>query len=195
MISDPETWVKQHGEYLYRYALMRVRDQALAEDLIQDTFLAALRARSEFAGQSSERTWLVAILKNKIIDHFRKTGREVALEEEESESPQGGQNFRNSGLLAGAWKSGGRPKEWMVDSSDPVEQKEFWNYLRLCLSELSPRDAQAFVLREMEELEASEICNKLGLSSTNLRVLLYRARKMLRRCLEMKWLRVRKENL
>src|SRR5574341_645060 len=184
MLSNPETWVELHGDYLFRYALSRVRDPALAEDLIQDTFLSALRARDEFAGQSSERTWLVAILKNKIIDYFRKAGREVALEEEESESPKGGESFRSSGLLAGAGKSGARPKEWMVDSSDPVEQKEFWNYLRLCLSELSPRDAQAFVLREMEELEAPEICNKLALTPTNLRVLLYRVRLSLRRCLE-----------
>lgn len=193
-LSDPRTWIKQRGDLLFRYAISRVGNTSIAEDLVQETFLAALKARRRFEGKSDERTWFVAILKNKIIDHFRRMGREVGLEEVKTESSQSDESFRHSGLLPGVWKTGGQPQEWMIDSSDPVEQKEFWKYLQLCIAKLSPRDAQAFVLREMEELEAKEICNKLGLSPTNLRVLLHRARLALRRCLEKKWLGVRKKS-
>ncbi|MBI2091861.1 MAG: hypothetical protein HYT75_02545 [Deltaproteobacteria bacterium] len=104
------------------------------------------------------------------------------------------ESFKNSEPGPGSWKSGRGPKEWVIDSSDPVEIKEFWKFLELCLSELPARDSQAFVLREMEEIKAEEICNKLGLSPTNLRVLLHRARLSLRRCLEKEWLGIRKKD-
>ncbi len=77
-LSDPQDWVEKHGDYLFRIALLRVRDDVVAEDVVQETLLAALQARGRFEGQSSERTWLVGILKHKIIDHFRKASREQA---------------------------------------------------------------------------------------------------------------------
>lgn len=193
-LSDPSTWVVQHGDFLFRYALLKVGNTTIAEDLVQETFLAALKARDRFEGKSDERTWLVGILKNKIVDHFRKTGPEVRLETSEQELPYLEETFKNSELGPGIWKVGRRPKEWVIDSSDPVELKEFWKFLGLCLSELPARDSQAFVLREMEEIEAEEICNKLGVTPTNLRVLLHRARLSLRSCLEKNWLGIRKKD-
>ena len=78
-LSNPDTWLDQHGDSLYRFALMRVRNPSTAEDMVQETLLAAWRARSNFAGGSAERTWLIAILKNKIIDYFRRYRHEAPL--------------------------------------------------------------------------------------------------------------------
>ena len=166
-LSDPSTWIKQYGDFLFRYAISRVGNSSVAEELVQETFLAALKARHRFEGKSDEETWFVGILKNKIVDHFRRAGRGLELERAEAGFSQEDDSFKQSGLWPGIWKTGQRPNEWMIDSSDPVEQKEFWKYLQLCISRLSTRDAEACVLREMEELEAKEICNKLGLSPTN----------------------------
>ena len=72
---DPVQWLDKYGDYLYRYALMRVRDSAIAEDILQETLLAALGASQNHAGLSSERTWLVGIMKHKVVDYFRRVGR------------------------------------------------------------------------------------------------------------------------
>jgi RNA polymerase sigma-70 factor (ECF subfamily) len=187
-ISDPATWVDQHGDYLYRNALARVREPGIAEDVVQETFLAALKARHSFAGKSTERTWLVGILKRKIVDYYRKISRETNLDKVDHMLSTADDNFETSGGMAGMWKTEQQPAEWMIDSSDAAEQTEFWNFLQKCLDKLPPRLAVMFVLREMEEINSEEICNILRLTPTNLRVMLYRARKELRGCLEKKWI-------
>ena len=187
-VSDPDNWTREHGDYLYRYALKRMRDSGVAEDAVQETFLAALRARDKFAGQSTERTWFVGILKNKIIDHFRKVSREVDLESENLAETDTDDNFQFDGPQAGMWDPAKRPAEWMVDLGDRAERDEFWQFLHRCLDGLDQRAALVFVLREMEELTSVDICNTLRLQPTNLRVMLYRARRALRKCLEGKWL-------
>ena len=75
-IDNPENWVDEYGDYLYRYALSRVKDPIIAEDLVQETFLAALKARHNFQGRSTARTWMIAILKHKIVDYIRQKVRE-----------------------------------------------------------------------------------------------------------------------
>jgi len=77
-LSDPERWVEEHGDYLFKYALVRLRDATRAEDMVQETFLAALKGGDKFAGRSAEKSWLVGILKNKICDHYRKASRETS---------------------------------------------------------------------------------------------------------------------
>src|SRR5438552_17591458 len=89
-LIDPSTWVDEYGDYLLRYALSFVRDKQIAEDLVQETFLAALQSRSAFGGNSSERTWLVGILKHKAIDHYRKARRQNQFEEGEDADLQDG---------------------------------------------------------------------------------------------------------
>ncbi len=191
-LSDPDTWVERHGDALYRYALLRLRDSTVAEDLVQDTFLAVLRQRDGFAGRSDERTWMIGILKHKIIDHFRSAARELPLNG--TDDPAGGSptEFHQDGLLAGSWKSEARPADWCVDWSDTVECIEFRQILDRCLQALNPRQRTTFVLREMEELPSEEICNTLRISPTNLRVILHRVRLRLRACLERHWLGGRK---
>ena len=180
-VPDPERWVDQYGDYLFRFALSRLPDSAVAEDLVQETFLAALHARENFKGRSSVTTWLTGILKHKIIDHFRKESREQPVEDVEPFAASLDDLFDEKGK----WKIG--PSKWTVSPLELYEQKEFWRILALCLSELSDRLARIFTLRELEELSTKEICKVFDISATNCWVMLYRARMLLRGCLEIKW--------
>jgi RNA polymerase sigma-70 factor (ECF subfamily) len=180
-VLDPEVWVADHGDYLFRYALARLQDRGSAEDVVQETFLAAMKARDQFKGHAYERTWLVGILKHKIADWFRKRSREFLVGDLLSEYQAPNSPFDE----LGGWKA--PPTLWPDDPSGALDQKEFREALLACLAELPRRAAQIFTLREVEGLSAEEICNLVGLSPTNLWVIMYRARKRLRRCLETNW--------
>jgi len=184
---DPETWLDQYGDYLYRFALAHTKDQAVAEDLVQETFLAALHGRNRFKGHSAVKTWLSAILKNKIVDYLRKKIREQAMNDTNSITETVDGYFHRNG----SWKI--RPEKWNLDPSKIYEQHEFMDTFYKCLSELPDRLSKAFVLREMEGYSTKEICNVLQVSSTNSWVMLYRARMFLRRCLELFWFHKTKE--
>ncbi len=186
-LSDPHTWVEQHGDVLFRYAISRVRDASIAEDVVQDSLLAALEGRNRFSGQSDERTWLISILKHKIIDHFRRTSREAVNDIDPIELAED-PDFRHSSRRPGTWEAGARPDDWSVTPDNALENKEFREFFQRCLDNLAPHLAVIFVLREMEELSAEKICNVLNITATNLRVMIYRARKGLRKCLEVSWL-------
>ncbi len=179
--SDPATWVERHGDALYRYALLRLRDATLAEEAVQETFLAALRARDRFSGLSTERTWMVGILKHKIVDLIRKQSREKppadaeALDRIEEESFQGD----------GRWKNG--QPTWQVDPSQAQERSEFREVLGECLEELPPRQGEVFAMRELDDLSSEEICKAMGITETNLWVMLHRARLRLRGCIQANW--------
>jgi len=183
---NPETWVDEHGDYLYSYALLRLRQRELAEEMVQETFLAALKSYKNFARQSSERTWLVGILKHKIVDHFRRASRERPVADFEIYFDDD-DAFRKSGEWVDHWTVEGAPKEWSDDPSQLVEQKEFWKIFNRCLAQLPPRLAEAFTLREIDGLDSDEVCEILGITPNNLWVMLYRARALLRRSLEMNW--------
>jgi RNA polymerase sigma-70 factor (ECF subfamily) len=178
---NPETWLEEHGDFLFRYAWSRLRDRYSAEDLVQDTLLAAIDMRRGFQGRSSLRTWLLGILRHKIIDYMRRKAREVPIEDE-SIFDQISERFFDA---RGEWLV--KPLEWKDDPSRIIERKEFWDVLMRCLAELPENMANTFVLRELEELDSQEICKALRITSTNLGALLYRARLRLRRCLEMNW--------
>lgn len=187
-MTDPSQWLEKHGNVLYRFALQRTDDQSVAEDLVQETFLAALKGMAQFSGDSNEQTWLVGILKNKIMDHFRSAAHEARLDHPEVLAEEPDDNFVHVGADRGTWQPARRPLEWMVDPDDPAERKEFWEHLERCLKGLDQRLAKVFTLRELQEIEYQEVCNTLAVSPTNLRVMLYRARKLLRGCLEKNWI-------
>jgi RNA polymerase sigma-70 factor (ECF subfamily) len=180
---DPAKWLDSHGDYLYRYALVRVRDAAVAEDLVQETLLAAIR--SAHAGHSSERTWLVGIMKHKVVDYFRRVGRmtqfQLAIDDEERES------FENSGPWRGHWREDQAPVSWPVDAATVLESREFWETFARCLSQLPQQIAIAFTLREIDGLSANEICEILQITPNNLFVMLHRGRAKLRHLLETEW--------
>ncbi|RKX17696.1 MAG: RNA polymerase subunit sigma-24 [Candidatus Zixiibacteriota bacterium] len=190
-ISEPSTWIDKYGDFLYSYAMSRLNDRSVSEDVVQETFLAALKAKDNFAGASSEKTWFIGILKNKIIDYIRRASKETDLENLDSVSGEES-DFIRSGPMAGSWTPQRRPADWKIDSDDLVEKKEFWKFLHYCLSVLPEKMAMIFKLREMEEEKPEKICNDLKISSTNLRVIMYRARLQMRTCLEKNWIGITK---
>lgn len=184
--SDPGEWLERHGDVLFRFALTRVGDRDVAEDLVQETLLAALKSRDRFAQQSTEQTWLVAILRFKVADYFRRLHREPARNSVENL----GQVLSSEFDEAGYWKTG--TADWFGDPGQALQDREFWDVFRECLAKLPEMHADAFCLREFEEQTTEEICKTLGISATNLGVRLYRARMSLRRCLELNWFSVTK---
>ncbi len=178
-LPDPTTWVDEFGDYLFRYVVFRVRDRQAAEDLVQETFLAALGARQQFVGRSSPRTWLVGILKRKVVDHLRRQGRRRETGDREDEDLVG-RLFDARGKWRHAPATWGNPEA-------ALEREEFWEALYRCLSRLPERLAAAFTLRELEEQEPEQVRAALRVSAGNLNVLLHRARLRLSRCLDLGW--------
>jgi RNA polymerase sigma-70 factor (ECF subfamily) len=184
---DATKWLDEHGNYLFRYAVFRLRDDNAAEDAVQETFLAALRAYGNFQGRGSERTWLVGILKHKIVDHFRRVGREAPLGEETDEAPDHHEFFDRSDGWQGHWNPNYAPTDWQATPAELIERNDFWKIFGDCLSPLPQRTASAFALREIDGLSSEEICEILSVKVNNLWVMLHRARLHLRNCLEMNW--------
>lgn len=183
--TDPERWLDEHGSVLYGFALARVRDPLSAQDLVQEAFLAALKGREHFGGQSSERSWLIGILKHKIMDFYRRKYKDPVV----SSEGENDEIIVNSFDGDGHWnvRGGYAPTRWGNDASGNFERAEFKATLDGCLEGLPPKTAQAFTLREMDELGTEEICKVLNITATNVWVLLHRARTQLRRCLEVNW--------
>jgi RNA polymerase sigma-70 factor (TIGR02943 family) len=179
---NPQIWIEEYREPLFKYALARLRDADLAEESIQETFLAALQSWKGFRGLASEKTWLISILKRKIYDHFRRIGRErqfkIRLPMERLKN-----DVFDSGRIPAV-----RSRVWFSDPSMVYEQKEFLKIIKHALSELPDRTAQAFILREVVELSTREICEFMDISICNLYVMVHRARKRLRDNLQQKWL-------
>jgi RNA polymerase sigma-70 factor (TIGR02943 family) len=167
--------------YLLRFARLQLRNDAWAEDVVADTMLAALEKPQSFAGKSSLKTWLVGILKYKIIDCLRANTREIASsinsdEDAELEDllflPDG--HHRNA------------PYEW-PNPEQSLNSKQFLEVMDMCINEMPPTMGRVFLMREWMEFSTDEICIELTVSSSNVWVLLHRARLRLRECLQIKW--------
>jgi len=183
---DPEEWVTNHGDYLFRHALARTGLQEAAEDLVQETFLAAWQSAHRFAGRASERTWLLSILRNKIADHYRKQRPEIGSRDVEALARMEEQQFTQNWLGGSPWNSGSVPAAWS-DARQCLEQAEFWETLHECTHKLPEKTAHVFLLRELDGWESSAICRELKIKPAHLFVMLHRARLALRRCLELHW--------
>ncbi|MDY3561152.1 sigma-70 family RNA polymerase sigma factor [Gemmata sp. JC673] len=177
--ADPGTWFERYGDYLYRFALARVRRAEAAEDLVQEALLAAWRNRAEFDGRSSERTWLTAILKRKAVDWLRKRVREQLREADGAADRFADDLFDRRG----GWKT--PPGLW--GAVEPLDRAEFWATFRACLGKLPERMHTAFALRYLDEAAAGEVCRELGLTPSNLWVLLHRGRLRMWWCLSKNW--------
>jgi RNA polymerase sigma-70 factor (ECF subfamily) len=177
-MHDPEMWVDLYGDFLYRFAFSRVKDSMAAEDLVQETYLAALVAYKNFKGHSTLRTWLIAILKNKSVDHIRKKVREKTSDEIESLANGVGHNIKGQG----EW-----PFQFCNWSNSPrnlFAKKEFMDTLHKCLTKLPGRLAEIFFMKEIDGLSTEQICEALNITRTNCWVMLHRARRRLRACTE-----------
>ncbi len=178
---DPEQWVDLYGDFLYRYAYSRTMNPAVCEDLVQETFLAGLKSHQSFKGTSSLKTWLAGILRNKIIDYFRQISKEQpALNLSESPDPVA-DLFDKSG----DWIDG--PEKWEGTPYKKTENKAFWTVIETCLTKAPDRLAHIFALRELNELTTEEICEVMGVTSSNCWVLLHRARVSMKECLSLQW--------
>ncbi len=177
---NPSAWVDQYGDYLYRYALSRLRDPESSEEVVQETFVAALRNVEQYSGRGEERAWLLGILKRKIVDLVRQRNRTASLGTDD-----GGDPTEVLFTRRGFWKSD--PRIFGSDPAEPIEREEFWEIFRGCLEGLPQRQADAFTLREMDGRAGEEICKELHVSSSNLWVLLYRARLRLADCMKTRW--------
>ena len=174
-------WVEAHGDYLFNFAIGQVRDTNVAEDLVQETFLAALKSQGNFSGRSSERTWLVSILRHKLYDHLRKTCRERAVRVDPLPEHDDGEAFDESMLWI---------HQVAAESTSPshrIELAEFREHLEKAMGKLPPRIAQVFQLYSIEEQPNQEVCARLNISESNLWVMLHRARKQLRSELDGWW--------
>ena len=176
---DPARWIEDHGDALYRFAMIRLNDAGDAEEAVQECLLAALRGAESFTGQSMERTWLIGILKHKIVDHVRRTARDRGAKEERSVDQS--RCFDDRGF----WRI--VPKRWHEDPSVAIQRKEFAAILFDCLGKLPSGMADVVVLRELNQLSGVDVCETLSISQQTLWQRLHRARLGLRRCLELNW--------
>lgn len=188
-LSGPETWVDQHGDCLFRYALVRLREETIAEEIVQETFLAALKSYAAFDGKSSERTWLIGILKHKIIDYFRRHSRQVTFDSLDGLPAETPDLFQQSGEWVDHFDFDRGPIDWGTNPARVFENNQFQETLQRCLTHLPDRLSAVFTLREMEELSSEDVCKVLSISTTNLWVMLHRARAQLRKCIEYNWFR------
>ncbi len=186
---EPQKWVERYGDYLFSYAIGRVNDSGKAEDLVQETFLAALKARDRFRGASTERTWLTSILKRKIIDTYRKkySSKEMAFGAHE-DTVFDGDFYRSEEPFKGHWLEGSGPNSHSFLPEGELEQEELRLFINLCIENLQPQLAAAFIMRMIDEEDSDTICKELGITPSNLWVMLHRARLRMRECLEKKWL-------
>jgi len=171
---------------LFSFAVLRVRDRATAQDLVQETFLAALKARQSFAGRSTERAWLFGILRNKLADHYRHQSRELPLLDPEAGMPEEDGFFYTHGAGRDGWVKKIAPKPW-ARPDESLVTKEFQQVFKDCISGLPEKVGQVILRREVDDVPSDEICKEFGISPNNLWVMLHRGRMALRRCLEVNW--------
>lgn len=186
---EPQHWVERYGDYLFNFAIVRVNDREKAEDLVQETFLAGLKAMENFQGKSTERTWLISILKRKVIDTYRKqyASKETFMGEYEREISDG-DFYRGENPFRGHWLEGKGPHSNSLMPEGDIEQKELMDIIQKCISGLPPNLASAFVMKMIDEAESEDICKELEISPSNLWVMLHRARLKMRKCVESKWI-------
>lgn len=174
---------ENHADYLFNYAISRVNDEHTAEDLVQDIFLSALKSYESFEGKSKASTWLIAILKNKIIDFYRKRVREF--QKESLDDISSSEDYFNP---KGGWINDMRPKPWTLNADSQVEQDEFYAILQNCLTKLKEIQRMAFVMKHMEDVDTTDICKELNITASNYWVIIHRAKLQLRKCLETHWI-------
>ena len=189
--NDPaiviKSWVNAYSDKLYSWCLYKTNSKEIAEDLVQDTFMAAFQAMNKFEGKSNPKTWLFTILNNKIADHFRKLYRKPTITESELKQSSEASFFETYFDANGSWQKEQRPKAWQQEDAHLLDNTIFVRVLKSCMNKLSPDCYEAVQLKYIEEKKGEIICQELQISPTNFWQLLHRARLQLRRCLEINW--------
>jgi RNA polymerase sigma-70 factor (ECF subfamily) len=176
----PETWVDKYSDYLFNFTISRVNNSEIAKDLISETFLAGLKSKDNFKGEASERTWLISILKRKIIDHYRKINSnkgkaEVRISYKDDESE-------------GDWLEERVSDPFDKTAEDVMENEELGLAIYGCLDTLNEKHAIIFKMKTIDGFDTEAICNEFNITASNLWVIIHRARKSMAECLEKNWL-------
>ncbi|MCB1957455.1 MAG: sigma-70 family RNA polymerase sigma factor [Rhodocyclaceae bacterium] len=171
---------------MLRFAQLQLRDAGAAEDMVQEALFSAMKYESSFAGRSALKTWMFSILRNKIVDHIRKSSREIAGSDLVSGNAEDGDDFDALFNERGHWNPEDKPPTW-ADPEASLSQQQFWEVFDACLEKLPPKTSRVFMMREFLDLDTDEICSELGISTSNCWVILHRARSGLRMCLDSNW--------
>lgn len=175
----PDKWIDLYADYLFNYTVTRVSDREIAQDLVQDTFLAGLKSMKNFKGEASERTWLISILKRKIIDHYRKINSnkgkaEVRIQYNDAESE-------------GDWLEERVADPFDKTAEDSMQNSELGDAIHNCLNKLPKKQANVFKMKTVLNYETEVICNELNITASNLWVIIHRARTAMADCLKENW--------
>ena len=175
----PDKWIDLYADYLFNYTVTRVSDREIAQDLVQDTFFAGLKSMKNFKGEASERTWLISILKRKIIDHYRKINSnkgkaEVRIQYNDAESE-------------GDWLEERVADPFDKTAEDSMQNSELGDAIHNCLSKLPKKQANVFKMKTVLNYETEVICNELNITASNLWVIIHRARTAMADCLKENW--------
>jgi RNA polymerase sigma-70 factor (ECF subfamily) len=181
-VPDPHHWVERYADQLYSYALARLDQEEEARDLVQETFLSALEKVSQFQGKSSERTWLTAILKYKIIDVYRRRNSGLRTQRMEDEPEM--EFFEESN---GHWKELYSPRPMGTEGADPLANKELATILKKCLQKLPALWLSVFTMKHMDDATTDDICKELKMTPSNFWVVIHRAKLNLRACIQRSW--------
>lgn len=177
---NPNKWIDLYSDYLFNYTITRVRDRETAQDLVQDTFMAGLKSMKNFKGEASERTWLVSILKRKIIDYYRKINSKKGQAEVRV-------NFSQDGDEEGSWLEKKVADPFDKTAEDTIENTELGLAIHECLEKLPQKQAEVFKMKTLLGYETEAICNELNITASNLWVIIHRARTGLASCLKENW--------
>ena len=176
----PEKWVDLYADYLFNYAVTRVNDEEIAKDLVQETFFAGLKSSKNYKGTAAERTWLIAILKRKVIDHYRKINSKKGKAEVRM-------NYSSHADAEGDWLEEQVADPISVTENNRIENEELGLAIHECISKLPKKQSLVFTMKTIRGMDTEDICKELGINPSNLWVMIHRARTSLMGCLNQNW--------
>jgi len=179
----PDTWVDSYADYLFNYAISRVSDTEIAKDLVQETFFAGLKSAKNFKGDAAERTWLIAILKRKVIDHYRKINSKKGKAEVRM-------NYSSSSDSDGDWLEEQVADPFSSFENDAIENEELGTAIYDCISKLPKKQSLVFTMKTIRGMSTEDICKELDINPSNLWVMIHRARTALMGCLNQNWFNI-----
>ena len=177
---NPKKWVDFYSDYLFNYTIARINDRIIAQDIVQDTFLAGLKSMKNFKGEASERTWLISILKRKIIDHYRKINSKKGQAEVRM-------NYNSETESEGDWLEERVADPFDKTAEKTIENAELGLAIHKCLQKLPEKQALVFKMKTIQGFETEVICNELNITASNLWVMIHRARTAMAACLKENW--------
>lgn len=188
---NPSLWVQNYGDYLYNIAFYKVNDSELAEDIVQETFLSALKAKDNFQAKSSEKTWLTSILKNKIIDYYRskKTNQDIDTYLSATEDSFSNSFFELSEKGNMHWKEEKQSIDWNSEEINLLDNELFYTIFIGCIDNLPKNLSMIMRYKFIDQSNSEDVCKLIGITSSNFFVLIHRSKILLRECLDIKWFR------